>query len=120
MRIIDWSSDVCSSDLNFTLLQLGEEGTLVEVARLDDARAAPAAQQVGGIQALHDRGHVVGGIAVRQVAADAAEVAHLRIGEEGRRLLQDRAPGRSADARVGQAWGGTCRSRRSPSLSKNK
>ena len=41
-------------------------------------------------QHQHQRRHVVAGIAIGDIAADCAAVAHLRIGDQQRRLVQDR------------------------------
>ena len=71
-------------------LQRGEIGALVEVARRDAALAALAGDLIGRVEAHHHRRHVVAGIAVGDIAAERAEIAHLRVGDQQRRLAQDR------------------------------
>ena len=70
--------------------QRGEIGALVEFARRDAAFAAFAHDVIGGAKAHHHRRHVVAGIAVGDVAAERAEIAHLRIGDLQRGFAQDR------------------------------
>ncbi len=48
---------------------------------------------VGGAEAQHHRRHVVAGIAVGDVAAERADIAHLRVGDQQRGLAQDRKLG---------------------------
>src|SRR3546814_6640533 len=62
MRISDWSSDVCSSDLEMRLVEQGEAGR--EQLAIDDALAQPrndakadAARQL--VQRLADAAHIV-------------------------------------------------------------
>src|SRR3546814_2516314 len=86
MRISDWSSDVCSSDLALNSRDLGDP----QVARAVQANAATSAiHQFAKKDALRRLGtnYFVGGEA----------------GEK-----------RSEERRVGNAWGSTCRSRWSP------
>ena len=71
-------------------LQRGEIGALVEIARRDAAFAAFAGDVIGRVQAHHHRRHVVAGIAIGDIAAQRAEIAHLRIGDEQRGFAQDR------------------------------
>src|SRR3546814_8940291 len=85
MRISDWSSDVCSSDLSYDLCRLYREHTEL----FDD----PVGRVVGGAVAL------VGG--VTEPSGNPHEIANLR-------LL------RSEERRVGKECVRTCRSRWSP------
>src|SRR3546814_10192285 len=94
MRISDWSSDVCSSDLEQALrhpLHLR-----VTVARLDaDQRQQPGADGAEGVAVDGDAG---GGDAL-----DEGEHGWLGLGA-----------GRSEERSVGKEWVSTCRSRLSP------
>ena len=71
-------------------LQRGEIGALVELARRDAPLAALAGDLIGGAEAQHDGRHVVAGIAVGDIAAERADIAHLRVGDHQRGLAQDR------------------------------
>src|SRR3546814_7887608 len=91
MRISDWSSDVCSSDLVF---DAGVEGTGALRAFADggeDAQAGGAGEGVGGVGGVGERRPVgeevvaVGlqGVGVAFVEVDAGEVAGAQEGEGG-------------------------------------
>ena len=71
-------------------LERGEIGALIEVARRDPAFAALARDVIAGAEAHHHRRHVVAGIAIGDIAADRADIAHLRIGDLQRGLAQER------------------------------
>src|SRR3546814_12413238 len=108
MRISDWSSDVCSSDL-LTKYELAATGT-------------PA------ILLSHDRAHAENNLAFAELGAavDLGEIALLSditIAEPVRALLQDaarRARMRSEERRVGKECVSTCRSRWSRYHTKKK
>src|SRR3546814_12445529 len=98
MRISDWSSDVCSSDL--------------------------AAQPAGRLRVVGDaRGEGVGGVD-QQVDAlapqvvgqglDPTEAADAQAAGQGGRLLGAAGAGRSEERRVGTECVSTCRSRWTP------
>ena len=93
---------------DFAGLERGEIGALVELARRDVARAGLAFEAVARAQRHHQRRHVVAGIAVGDIAADGAAVAHLRIGDQQRRLVQDRQRFRRSRrrpaTRAGWSW----------------
>jgi len=57
------------------------------------ALALRALSPIDGAEGQHDRGHVVAGIAVGEVAPKRAAVSNLRVGDEQRGLANDRAPG---------------------------
>src|SRR3546814_15284711 len=108
MRISDWSSDVCSSDLNrgrfrgWPQAQIDAKHITVAVAgaqQFDDAPADP----LGCVDRIFPR-------AARQ---------GLRIEEEDRidvrTVVQFTAAMRSEERRVGKECASTCRSRLSPS-----
>src|SRR3546814_3854197 len=73
MRISDWSSDVCSSDLHL-LLDLQPPGIgLDDAGKLADADD-PLIRQIGNMRLADDRDHVV--LAMRN-EADVAQHDHL-------------------------------------------
>src|SRR3546814_18446338 len=95
MRISDWSSDVCSSDLDD-----------LHRARRDDVGEAAGDRVVD--EAAVEREPVVLRIAGdHAVGADRAGIGVVpsRVGEEGAGRT------RSEERRVGKAWGSTCRTR---------
>ena len=88
--------------------QRGEIGALVKFARGDAPFAAFAGDVIGGVKAQHHRRHVVAGIAVGDIAAERADIAHLRIGDLQRGLAQQRdfccRADRSRSHRAGSSW----------------
>src|SRR3546814_11939199 len=104
MRISDWSSDVCSSDLRNRRVARRSHLRELWIGRRD--RRAPAANS-------RIRPHQ---------AAQPGDGQGPRI-PAPRRLPQPRSAGnggRSEERRVGKEWGRTCRSRWSPYHSKKK
>src|SRR3546814_13212037 len=102
MRISDWSSDVCSSDLAGRL----DQGLRDDQLRI--VRLAHRLQAAGGVHGVADRGDAAG-----------AAVAHLA--DDGRPEVQaDADAQRSEERRVGKECVSTCRSRGSPYTSKKK
>src|SRR3546814_12383365 len=102
MRISDWSSDVCSSDL----LAFG----VAEAAIIfDQLRSLIGEHQPGEEDA--DIGRALGRERTHRRAEDAVHDLRLEVGGQDRR-------GRSAERRVGKECVSTCRSRWSPYLSK--
>ena len=77
----------CGEDL--AGLEGGVVGALVELGRGDLALAARTFELVARPERQHQRRHVVARIAVGDIAADGAAIAHLRIGDQVGRLLQD-------------------------------
>src|SRR3546814_6518005 len=117
MRISDWSSDVCSSDLKafplrhfigveprHVLDQRGFDGIGI-VARFEDR-----AWQWSVVDAL-GQSDAIGGPATRP--CDDLERAGSAIGAHDQRL-EDAARARSEERRVGKECVSTCRSRWSP------
>src|SRR3546814_12147040 len=100
MRISDWSSDVCSSDLTGER-RAGAHYTPPEVSR----RVAAMALGGPGAGARRVVGMSCGGGALLLAAGDA--------------LVAAGADPRSEERRVGKECFSTCRSRWSPSQSKN-
>src|SRR3546814_15144964 len=95
MRISDWSSDVCSSDL-----EIGGEAWIVGEQMLEHRRRNQEAQQV-----------FASDVAVARASGDDREAAkHIASGVIGKAAL---AAGhrRSEERRVGKACVSTCRSR---------
>src|SRR3546814_14674719 len=102
MRISDWSSDVCSSDL--LALEQDQPGDIA-------AQLAPPVSALGRMLQLRLK-RLQPGLELRQ--------SHrlLACGDQRGDRLRLRAAealARSEERRVGQAWVSTCRSRWSPS-----
>src|SRR3546814_18468433 len=100
MRISDWSSDVCSSDLDLVAEHAAGH-------RADDRAQRAAAAAVLQIHLLDFLHHAAGVAANRLVAVS-------------RRLASVVAAVRSEELRVGKACVRTCRSRWSPFHSKKQ
>src|SRR3546814_16177351 len=98
MRISDWSSDVCSSDL-------GDHGL---VARSDDALRRARTQQPGCLCARELHAYR------RAVERSGPQIFRPRRARVGPAAL------RSEERRVGKECVSTCKSRWSPSLSKKR
>src|SRR3546814_16710258 len=99
MRISDWSSDVCSSDLRRNDLAAGK-GTDLElvVGEFGDALGDELRTAIDGVQALREAG--------RQAPLDLGHA--LRKG----RSREAGGDARTEERRVGQEGVSTCRSRR--------
>src|SRR3546814_14025388 len=102
MRISDWSSDVCSSDLNL-------DCPLQGFARAVHPGVAP-----GEVEGPRDRGigTRIAGIEVRRLLEEAPRMQRGLLGEAVDQLVsaQDQAV-RSEERRVGKEGVRTCRSR---------
>src|SRR3546814_15283120 len=97
MRISDWSSDVCSSDLLHTMAPI-----IPEIIGVDEA----------GDPALDERADAyIGGVAgadhVRIIVAEADAIGSIADLEAEQMI-------RSEERRVGKEWVSTCRSRWTP------
>src|SRR3546814_8718964 len=122
MRIMDWSSDLCSSDLPDELERSAEVGDTLGAASTLPALAEADEQvqvdeqavvdlvdvdpgELGGRRLVRVGQVVLAGAGVRTepVADDVGVVAHLAVGD-----------GRSEERRVGKECVSTCRSRWSP------
>src|SRR3546814_16098504 len=108
MRISDWSSDVCSSDLR---LQLTGEDVRLRIA----GRALRVLEVVLGISDANQMRRI------ERIAAEAridGRIDHIlsRCGSGDRRKRQQQkcSPRRSEERRVGKECVGTCRYRWSP------
>src|SRR3546814_15757170 len=123
MRISDWSSDVCSSDLVFHLQAIGSDSRLLEASHgeilptenfptenLEERLKFPA-QPAGG--AGLTRG---GWRASLPVAGQAPRrpPAAPRTPAAGPSFMNNSLPPRPEERRVGKECGSTCRSRWSP------
>src|SRR3546814_14478526 len=111
MRISDWSSDVCSSDLPITaILNIG--GKVIDKVWPDPTEAAKAKvrmmemAQAGELEALKADVQV----ALAQIEVNKAEAQSGSLFIGGWRP----AVGRAEERRVGKACVSTCRSRWSP------
>src|SRR3546814_10992065 len=116
MRIIDWSSDVCSSDLGVPLsdeqaahrlLGLGE-GAAQGSGQIDAAALGEPGEPLrAGAARLHDdldRGAVAAGVAdpVDPIAESCLVTAGMEIAD------RDSDAVRSEERRVGKGWVSTC------------
>src|SRR3546814_7162775 len=120
MRISDWSSDVCSSDLE---IGIGLESSLGAVAVMDveidhgDAFQAPAVAGMPGADGdvvEQAEAHGLGRLGMMAGRADGAEgVARLTLhhGVDDGTAGTRRPQGRSEERRVGQECVSTCTSR---------
>src|SRR3546814_15841042 len=113
MRIIDWSSDVCSSDLALVFHRhhaAGERRRLEEVVEAEEVGEAEII--LGGPVAIRIEGD--GGVALvggRPVVEDGETVAALQLDLHAV-IVPGR--GRSEERRVGKECVSTCRARWSP------
>src|SRR3546814_15172124 len=113
MRISDWSSDVCSSDLIFPPTFRGH------------GMAVPVYYEAAGIvvtlvllgQVLELRARAATGRAIRALMNLAPKTAR-RIGDNGEETEIDLAEVRSEERRVGEECVSTCKSRRAPTHQK--
>src|SRR3546814_17783343 len=98
MRISDWSSDVCSSDLSFYFIDIQPQ----QVEAFDKLVAAqPGTGELQRVPMLRGRIMALDGVPVDQVTPPP-DVAWVLRGD------------RSEERRVGKEGGSTCRSRWSP------
>src|SRR3546814_15946158 len=101
MRISDWSSDVCSSDLRFPAIGDSRDTAAIEMPFDIGARIEP----------------ISGGKRINSLSMRLNEAQHgvmPLLGNEGRGKLQIAEPIRSEERRVGKECVSTCRSRWSP------
>ena len=73
--------------------EVGQVGAEEKFVGLHAAAALRALQHQRGVERDGDGGMIVAGVAVRDVAADGAAVAHLRVTDELGRVGQQRQPG---------------------------
>src|SRR3546814_14579545 len=125
MRISDWSSDVCSSDLHLAGAggvgdgragHAGEDDALEDV---DLGEPTAEAADEGVAEAQQPVGH---GADVHQLRRED-EQRHRQddvVGVHAVEYLLGGGAHRSEERSVGKAWGSTCRSRWSPKNEKKK
>src|SRR3546814_17434567 len=101
MRISDWSSDVCSSDLRQRIAQIALHGRTAEAKHTADEQREQRPRQA---QIDHDR--PLYGIAAAQKPVD-----HLRGGKRGGTDGHRDSGKRSEDGRGGKECVSTCRTR---------
>src|SRR3546814_14900820 len=104
MRISDWSSDVCSSDLIRSISENGGEDRVRVVMLLAGPKIAKCAQEPGALGHLDQE---FGDPHARKQGVEPA-IESLRLG------WSDRRHGRSEERRVGKEGGSMGRSRWSP------
>src|SRR3546814_18663567 len=104
MRISDWSSDVCSSDLDQVHRVAKGLGNRYHPAVVGAVEVGETVQAAAGEEALAGAGRIVslhgGGEQLRQILAGI--------------FKQGAGEPRSEERRVGQECGSTCRSRGEP------
>src|SRR3546814_15958916 len=105
MRISDWSSDVCSSDLNATLIRTARRSAFFNLhqRRVAPRRCVMPLWTAAAVEAKHQRTKI----------PDIEGGDHARCDTASRSTLQAR---RSEERRVGKEGVSTCRSRWSPYL----
>src|SRR3546814_18375088 len=101
MRISDWSSDVCSSDLRQASQQLAEVENIIE-------RGANQGDRIADRHRTDHEGVVADAAVQRVVAATAVQ----RV--VGGAAQDQVVPGSSETRGVGKGWVSSCRSRWSP------
>src|SRR3546814_8380935 len=95
MRISDWSSDVCSSDLPRSTTRMPASGSIFRFLS-NIAQSDPGGRQCGSLRGLYRRWR------------------RLRLGGAPRRETHLNRGDRSEERRVGKECVSTCRSRWSP------
>src|SRR3546814_17590721 len=96
MRIIDWSSDVCSSDLWLDRIELDDTGGGIATEQC----ALRAAQHLYPVKVEH-----------REALEDGIFEHHIVLNEADRPRRSGVENGRSEERRVGKEGVSTCRSR---------
>src|SRR3546814_13923434 len=101
MRISDWSSDVCSSDLAF-------EEAIVGLCNFDTDKDRDRAKEAVGIARLRLT------TSTAKPNPDIVYVLEHEVDGDGREVIAIYKSHRSEERRVGKEWVSTCRSRWSP------
>src|SRR3546814_14871168 len=110
MRIIDWSSDVCSSDLRDEVALHGALDQAVLDLQRDQRR--PATKFRDRLHARDLPGRRVGDADIKDLArADEMIEAAKNLFDRGREVPCVKVEQRSEERRVGKEWVSTCRSR---------
>src|SRR3546814_20441068 len=105
MRISDWSSDVCSSDLLFKFESMAFSCAVIDLAAFGI--------EIDGERLFEMDGDLRAGLDIDGGEGLAVQLVHP-IGHVPHATGQDATSGRSEERRVGQECVSTCRSRWSP------
>src|SRR3546814_18301139 len=128
MRISDWSSDVCSSDLDFAETVVPELEPAIggehpeRLEQIVEGRGADAQQRVARARKLHLLGAILEHQQQPAIGQRLREHPKMRAARQVPMLLDRILVGveRSDERRVGKECVRTCRSRRSPYHYKKK
>src|SRR3546814_19512217 len=122
MRISDWSSDVCSSDLTFLVISSidgkGAQELRLPILRVDEFQMAGAMRRLRRMEHHGRRKRVGDALFAKAPLADRRTQA--RAGAAGRQDPLAAAAARSAERREGKERVSPCKSRCSPTHSKQK
>src|SRR3546814_12388353 len=122
MRISDWSSDVCSSDLVVAAPQVFRQVAVEQAGDVDGHRVEVAGDEGGGLEELlaaQRLGRLAQGLGLDAGGARGLG-QRLRIRLQAGLRIGGLAGGRSEERRVGKECVSTCRSRWSPDHNKKK
>src|SRR3546814_19153388 len=106
MRISDWSSDVCSSDL----VQLDDLAAGIQLSDGPAKIAAPG----GRYNMDSEKVALDGPITVRTASGYALDTKDATVDLQARTMASDGGVSRSEERRVGKEWVSSCRSRGGP------
>src|SRR3546814_11935749 len=110
MRISDWSSDVCSSDLDVD----GAAGTVAAQLAEREAFRHHTLAGKGGI-AVQQHGHHLAALGIAELGLLGARLAEAdRVDDFQMRRICGQRPMRSEERRGGKEWVSTCRSQWTP------
>src|SRR3546814_17976226 len=107
MRISDWSSDVCSSDLRIVVVGATASG-------LGDHHAVPLSDIDGGMSGVEIQANLLDGLLRGELATETGFAVRALAALVPLWLLLVALRRRSEERRVGQGCVSTCRSRWSP------
>src|SRR3546814_15707003 len=108
MRISDWSSDVCSSDLGVCTLPQSGQQRIDEINARLDGEGHPGPHHAGEAQVRVAVGLV--DHATRRTGGEAGDIVYLQAQQMAQAMREER----SEERRVGKECVSTCRSRWSP------
>src|SRR3546814_16752255 len=106
MRISDWSSDVCSSDLRLQVVEVAVEDAKIEIQAVIEPLALDAGLPRFDVLRLE---HEVG--AIERCGVEAAALVAACVGRIQRDVLDPEILQRSEERRVGKEWVSTGRYR---------
>src|SRR3546814_13797056 len=114
MRISDWSSDVCSSDLEDGCFAVNPNGRIDSAEALVDAlKTSPEELRFGFAVAAGHQWHVAMAVLAEAIGADITKVRATVFDSGGKAvaaLLGEHTDVRSEERRVGKECVSTCRS----------